>query len=46
MISLYEKLSFKEKKDVFAELFLVLEHDELLPDSVDGYEITGRIIKY
>ena len=41
-----EKLSFKEKIDVLAELFLVLEHDELLPDSVDGYEITGRIIKY
>lgn len=46
LIPVFEKLSFKEKIDVLAELFLVLEHDELLPDSVDGYEITGRIIKY
>ena len=46
LILVFEKLSFKEKIDVLAELFLVLEHDELLPDSVDGYEITGRIIKY
>lgn len=37
MIRIFERLSFKEKKDVIAEL---------LPDSVDGYEITGRIIKY
>ena len=46
LLSIFEKLPFKEKKDVLAELFLILEHDELLPDSVDGYEITGRIIKY
>ena len=46
LISLYEKLSFKEKKDVLAELFLVLESDELLPDNIDGYEIARRIIKY
>ena len=46
LISLYERLSFEEKKDVLAELFLILEHDELLPDSIDGYEITERIIKY
>jgi len=46
LIPVFEKLSFKEKKDVLAELFLILEHDELLPDSIDGYEITGRIIKY
>ena len=46
LISLYEKLSFKEKKDVLAELFLILEHDELLPDSIDGYEIARRILKY
>ena len=46
MISLYEKLSFKEKKDVLAELFLILEHDKLLPDSIDGYEIARRILKY
>ena len=46
LISLYEKLSFKEKKDVIAELFLILEHDELSPDSIDGYEIVRRILKY
>lgn len=43
---MFEKLSFEGKKDVLAELFLVLEHDELLPDSIDGYEIARRIIKY
>ena len=46
LISLYEKLSFKEKKDVLAELFLILEHDKLLPDSIDGFEIARRILKY
>ena len=43
---MYERLSFEEKKDVLAKLFLILEHDELLPDSIDGYEIARRIIKY
>ncbi len=46
MIPLFEKLSFKEKIDVLAEIFLILEHDELLPDNVDGYEIARMIIKY
>lgn len=46
LISIFERLSFKEKKDVFAELFLLLEHDELLLDNIDGYEIARRIIKY
>lgn len=46
LIPVFEKLSFKEKKDVLAELFLILEHDKLLPDSIDGYEIAKRIIKY
>ena len=46
LIPVFEKLSFKEKKDVLAELFLVLEHDELLPDNIDGYEIAKRIINY
>ena len=46
MIPLFEKLSFKEKIDALAELFLILEHDELLPDSIDGYEIARRILKY
>lgn len=46
MIRIFERLSFKEKKDVIAELFLILEHDELLPDSIDGYEIARRILKY
>ena len=45
MISLFEKLSFKEKIDVLAEIFLILEHDKLLPDNVDGYEIARMIIK-
>ena len=46
LIPVFEKLPFKEKKDTLAELFLVLEHDELLPDNIDGYEIAKRIINY
>ena len=46
LIPVFERLSFKEKKDLFAELFLILEHDELLPDNIDSYEIARRIIKY
>ena len=46
MIRIFEKLSFKEKKEVLAELFMILEHDKLLPDNIDGYEIARRIIKY
>ena len=46
LISLFERSSFKEKKDVLAELFLILEHDKLLPDSFDGFEIARRILKY
>ena len=46
MISLFEKLSFKEKIDVLAELFLLMEHDELLPDNIDGYNIATLITKY
>ena len=46
LIPIFEKLPFKEKKDVLAELFLILEHDELLPDSVDGYEVSRKIIEY
>ena len=45
IIPLFEKLSFKEKIDLLAEIFLILEHDELLPDNVDGYEIARRVIK-
>ena len=46
LIPVFEKLPFKEKKDVLAELFLILEHDELLPDIIDGYEIARRVIEY
>lgn len=46
LIPIFERLSFEEKKDTLAELFLELEHDELLPGSIDGYEIARRIIKY
>lgn len=46
LVSVFDKLLFKEKKDVLAELFLVLERDELLPDNIDNYEIARRIIKY
>ena len=46
LIPVFEKLSFKEKIDVLAELFLILGHDELLPDNIDGYEIARKIIKY
>ena len=46
LIPVFERLLFKEKKDVLLELFLILEHDELLPDNIDGYEIARRIINY
>ena len=46
LVSVFDKLLFKEKKDVLAELFLILEQDELLPDNIDGYEIARKIIKY
>lgn len=46
LITLFERLSFKEKKDILSEIFLHLEHDELLPDNVDGYEIARMITKY
>ena len=46
LIPVFERLSFKEKKYVLAELFLILEHDKLLPDSFDGFEIARRILKY
>lgn len=46
LIPVFERLSFKEKKDVLAELFLILEHDKLLPDSIDGFEIARIILKY
>ena len=46
LIPLFEKLSFKEKIDVLAELFLILEHDELLLDNIDGYNIATLITKY
>lgn len=46
LISLFERLSFKEKKDVLIELLLILECNELLPGSIDGYEIARKILKY
>ena len=46
LITLFEILSFKEKKDILSEIFLHLEHDELLPDNIDGYEIANLIIKF
>ena len=46
LIPVFERLSFKEKKDTFAELFLVLEHNESLLDNVGGFDIARRIIKY
>ena len=46
LIPLFEKLPFKEKIDVLVELFLLMEHDELLPDNIDGYNIATLIIKY
>lgn len=46
LIHLFENLSFKEKIDVLIELFLILEHDELLPDDIDGYYIATLITKY
>ena len=46
LIPVFERLSFKEKKETFAELFLVLEHNESLLDNVGGFDIARRIIKY
>ena len=46
MIRIFERLSFKEKKVVLIELFLILEHNELLHGNIDSHEIARRIIKY
>lgn len=46
LISLFERLSFKDKKNILIELLLILEHDKLLPDNIDGYEIARIILKY
>lgn len=46
LISLFERLSFKDKKNILIELLLILEHDELLPDNIDGYAIAIIILKY
>lgn len=46
LIPLFERLSFIEKIDILAEVFLTLEHDELLPDNIDGYNISRLITKY
>lgn len=46
LIPLFEKLSFEEKKDSLIELFLLMEHDDLLPDNIDGYNISTLITKY
>ena len=46
LISLFERLSFKDKKNILIELFLILEYDELLPDNIDGHEIARIILKY
>ncbi len=45
LISLFERLSFKDKKNILIELFLILEHEELLSDNIDGYEIARIILK-
>lgn len=46
LIPVFEKLLFKEKKVVLIELFLILEHNELLHGNIDSHEIARRIIKY
>lgn len=46
LVYLFERLSFKDKKNILVELFLILEYDELLPNNTDSYEIARRIIKY
>ena len=46
LIHLFDKLSFREKIDVLIELFLNVEHDDLLSDNIDGYNIATLITKY
>lgn len=46
LLSLFERLSFKDKKNILIELLLILEHEELLSDNIDGYEIARIILKY
>ncbi len=46
LTSLFERLSFKDKKNILIELFLILEYEELLPNNIDGYEIARIILKY
>lgn len=44
LISLFDKLSYKDKIKAIAELFLILEHDDLLPCDIDGYKIIRLIL--
>ena len=54
IISNYEKLSFKEKLDVLAEMIIIYDNETLLDDiskyinfnNGNGYEIARKIIEY
>ena len=46
VLSNFEKLSYEDKIIFLKELFLFLEQNNLLPDSIDGYIIARKIINY
>lgn len=46
LISLFDKLSFEYKIKTIAELFLILDYDDLLPSDIDSYKIARLILNY
>lgn len=46
LISLFDKLSFEYKIKTIAELFLILDYDDLLPSDIDSYKIAKLILNY
>ena len=46
LISLFDRLSHEDKIKTIVELFLVLEHNDLLPNDINGYKIARLILNY
>lgn len=46
LISLFDKLTYEDKIKTIAELFLILDYDDLLPSDIDSYKIARLILNY
>lgn len=46
LISLFDRLSYEDKIKTIAELFLILDHDDLLFSDIDSFEISRIILNY